>query len=151
MNSPDDFADGAPVGRDARAAPPAARRTSNAFGSPGTDSTVKRLDLNDAFIRHPEATFLMRAAGSEMHALGIDDGDVLLVDRAIAAQHGSVVIAIVGGELRCRRLEEATPRKGARASVRLVAGDPSVAAIVIDEDNPLEVWGVVTTIIKSLV
>jgi hypothetical protein len=48
MHSGDDFPDGAPVGRDASALVPAARRTSNAFGSPGTDSTVKRIDLNDA-------------------------------------------------------------------------------------------------------
>ncbi len=152
MNSPDDFVDGAPVGRDGRQATPSARRTSNAFGSPGVDSTVKRLDLNDAFIRHPDATFLMRAAGHEMQALGIDDGDVLLVDRALVAGHGSVVIAVVGGELRCRRLDKPAGKgQGARGAVRLLAGDPAVAAIVIDEEMPLEVWGVVTTIIKSLV
>ena len=150
MNSPDDFLDGAPVGRDGRQAAPSARRTSNAFGSPGVDSTVKRLDLNDAFIRHPDATFLMRAAGHEMHALGIDDGDVLLVDRALVAGQGSVVIAVVRGELRCRRLEKPAG-KGGRGAVRLVAGDPAVAPIVIDEETPLEVWGVVTTVIKSLV
>ncbi len=152
MNSPDDFVDGAPVGRDGRQSTPSVRRTSNAFGSPGVDSTVKRLDLNDAFIRHPDATFLMRAAGHEMQALGIDDGDVLLVDRALVAGHGSVVIAVVGGELRCRSLDKPAGRgKGARGAVRLVAGDPAVAAIVIDEETPLEVWGVVTTVIKSLV
>lgn len=152
MNSPDDFVDGAPVGRDGRQAPPSTRRTSNAFGSPGVDATVKRLDLNDAFIRHPDATFLMRAAGHEMRAFGIDDGDVLLVDRALVAGHGSVVIAVVGGELRCRRLEKpAGKAKGARGAVRLLAGDPAVAAIVIGEETPLEVWGVVTTVIKSLV
>ena len=63
MPSPTDVPDGAPVGRDSEAPLPAARRTSNAFGSPGTDSTVKRINLNDALIRHPDATFVMRAAG----------------------------------------------------------------------------------------
>jgi DNA polymerase V len=151
MNSSDDFVDGAPVGRDGRQVAPTVRRTSNAFGAPGVDSTVRRLDLNDAFIRHPDATFLMRAAGTDMHAAGIDDGDVLLVDRALAARHGSVVIAVVDGELRCRRLEKPTGGKNAAGAARLVAGDASIAAIVIDAETPLEVWGVVTTVIKSLV
>ena len=68
MPSDSAFYDGAPVGRDQDAVAPAARRTSNAFGSPGTDSTVKRIDLNEALIRHPDATFVMRTAGDATHA-----------------------------------------------------------------------------------
>lgn len=148
MNSTEDPG-GGQVGRAATGPAPRVRRTSSAFGSPGSDSTVKRLDLNDAFIRHPEATFQMQAAGNDMSDAGIGDGDVLLVDRALTAQHGSVVIAVVAGELRCRRLEKATPRRGDAASVRLVA-NPGVAPITINEEAPLEVWGVVTAVIKSL-
>jgi DNA polymerase V len=148
MDSTDDFADGVPVGRDGPAAP-AVRRTSSAFGSPGVDSTVRRHDLNDVFICHQDATFMMRAAGGDMHGAGIDDGDTLLVDRALTARNGSVVIAVVDGELRVRRLERAGAGRGRRASVRLVADAP-VAPIEITEDVPLEVWGVVTTVIKSL-
>jgi len=147
MNSPDDFPDGAPVGREGAAAP-TIRRTSSAFGTPGLDSTVRRHDLNDVFIRHPEATFLMRAAGDEMRGAGIADGDVLLVDRALTAHPGHVIIAVVEGELRCRRLERPGGKRGA---VHLVAADPAVAPIAVTEDAPLEVWGVVTTVIRSLV
>ena len=150
MNSSDDFEDGTPVRRGEDAGTPAVRRTSNAFGSPGTDSTVKRLDLNDAFIRHPEATFIVRASGDEMRGAGIDNGDVLLVDRSLAAQHGSVIIAVVAGELRCRLLEQPAASRGRPGVVRLSAADPAVPPIVIGGDTPLEVWGVVTTIIKSL-
>ena len=149
MNSTEDSSGGAPVGRAGSGSAPRVRRTSSAFGSLGSDPTVKRLDLNDAFIRHPEATFQMQAAGNDMSDAGIGDGDVLLVDRAITAQHGSVVIAIVAGELRCRRLEKPTARRGNATSVRLVA-NPGVAPITINEEAPLEVWGVVTAVIKSL-
>ena len=148
MNSHPDFEDGAPAGRDGAAAP-SVRRTSNAFGSPGTDSTVRRVDLNDAFIRHPEATFVMRAAGNAMQGAGIADGDVLLVDRAVTATHGAVVIAVVAGELTCRRLE-LPAKKPAGAMAHLVAADGVTAAIAITPEAPLEVWGVVTTVIKSL-
>src|SRR5471032_255594 len=133
MSSPIDFDDGAPVGRDNSATAPAPRRTSNAFGSPGTDSTVKRIDLNDALIRHPDATFVMRAAGDAMHGAGIADGDVLLVDRSLTAAHGSVVIAVVAVELMCRRLEIAgSARAGAPGQrVQLAAVDGVTAAIVV--------------------
>ncbi len=148
MNSHPDFEDGARAGRDHAGAAPAVRRTSNAFGSPGTDSTVRRVDLNEAFIRHPEATFVMRAAGTAMQGAGIGDGDVLLVDRAITAANGTVVIAVVAGELICRRLE--LPGKKACTAPRLVATDGVTAAIAITPETPLEVWGVVTTVIKTL-
>ena len=135
-----DFQDGASVGRDADAPGPAARRTSNAFGSPGTDSTVKRIDLNDALIRHPDATFAMRIAGHAMRRAGIDDGDVALVDRAITAGHGAVVIADVDRERICRKLELSKPaRRDAEASARLVAADPQVEPIAITEEAPLAV------------
>ncbi len=149
MDSPDDFANGARVGGSGPGAP-AVRRTSNAFGSPGTDSTVHRIDLNEQLIRHPDATFIMRAAGQDMRGAGIDDGDVLLVDRALAPQHGSVIIAVVDGELLCRRLEQPRDARGRSTGGRLVADASAVAPVLITAETPLEVWGVVTNVIKSL-
>ena len=149
MNSPDDFANGAPVGSGESAAP-AVRRTSNAFGSPGTDSTVRRIDLNEQLIRHPDATYTMRAVGDAMAGAGIADGDVLLVDRALTPQHGAVVIAVVDGELLCRRLEQARDARGRATGSRLVADGGAAADVALTAEKPLEAWGVVTHVIKSL-
>lgn len=100
--------DGAAVGADRiRQRAPRKSMASAGFGSPGEDTTVRRIDLNDALIRHPQATFVMRAAGHTMADACIADGDVLLVDRAIAPVHGHVVIATVVGELVCRPCIEA--------------------------------------------
>jgi DNA polymerase V len=145
-----EFDDGSRAGRDRTQGQEAVRRTSSAFGSPGTDSTVKRIDLNDAFIRHPDATFVMRASGDAMRGAGIADGDVLLVDRAITAATGSVVIAIVEGELLCRRLDLQKSGRAGLTSATLVAEDGLSAPIFMSPDTPLEVWGVVTTVIRSL-
>ncbi len=150
MNSPDDFANGAPVGTGGGATPPAVHRASNAFGSPGTDSTVRRIDLNEQLIRHPDATFIMRAGGQDMRGAGIDDGDVLLVDRALIARHGSVIIAVVDGELVCRRLEQPKGAGGRATAGYLVADGSAAAPVAITAETPLEVWGVVTNVIKSL-
>jgi hypothetical protein len=74
------------------------------FGSPASESGVTRLDLNQILVRHPQAAFLMRIAGDSMREAGVDDGDLALVDRALTAAHGQVVIAIVDDEFVCRRL-----------------------------------------------
>jgi len=143
----DSLPDGSPVGRDrqAAAAPGRDRGTvASGFGSAVDDGGSRRIDLNDALIRHPEATFVMRAAGAAMHEAGIDDGDVLLVDRAIPATHGHVVVAVVEGELLCRRLW----RQGGR--VKLQAAGTEASDIEPQEGAEIEVWGVVTTVIKPL-
>jgi DNA polymerase V len=125
---------------------PAPHRTgvSAGFGSPGTDATVKRIDLNDALIRHPQATFVMRASGEAMRGAGIDDGDVLLVDRALHPSHGNIVIAVIEGELTCRRFWHLG------GVTKLQAAGPGHADIVPADGAQLEVWGAVTTVIKSL-
>ena len=114
------------------------------FGSPSGDTGVTRLDLNDILIRHPQATFLMRVAGDAMREAGIDSGDLVLVDRAIPPTHGHVVIAVVDEEFVCRRL----CRQG--NDIRLQATQPESADIVAGEAMDLQLWGVVTQVIKSL-
>jgi DNA polymerase V len=141
-----DFTDGASVGADpaASAARPREPTASSGFGSPGSDFTVRRIDLNDALIRHPQSTFVMRAAGEAMASAGISNGDVLLVDRAVIPQHGHVVIAKVDGELVCRRLVRQT------GSISLETAETPVCRTTCSEAQPLEVWGVVTTVIRQL-
>ncbi len=114
------------------------------FGSPAAESGVTRLDLNDILIRHPQAAFLMRIAGDSMREAGVDDGDLALVDRAANAAHGQVVIAILGDEFVCRRLH----RRG--SDVRLQSADPSSPDWVPGEGEELQIWGVVTHVIKPL-
>ena len=145
MISRDELLDGAAVGSD-RISERVPRKSmaSAGFGSPGEDVTVRRIDLNDALIRHPQSTFVMRAAGDAMLDAGIANGDVLLVDRAIKPEHGNVVIASVEGELTCRRLHKS------RGLLKLEAAGPGHEDIVPGEGIQLEIWGVVTTVIKSL-
>lgn len=147
--APDDEAVGK-VGRDRCRASGTSRvgTVSAGFGSPSADSTVKRIDLNDAFIRHPDATYVMRAAGDAMRDAGIDSGDVLLVDRALTPVHGRIVIAVVDGELTCRRLWREEIQGHVR--VRLQPANPEHQDIAIGDEEQLEVWGVVTTVVKSL-
>ena len=145
MISRDTLPDGATVGSNRiRERAPRKSMASAGFGSPGEDATVRRIDLNEALIRHPQSTFVMRAAGDAMADAGISNGDVLLVDRALKPEHGFVVIASVEGDLTCRRLHRQ------RGLMKLEAASPGHPDIVPGEGEQLEVWGVVTTVIKSL-
>jgi DNA polymerase V len=132
------------VGRDRREDPqPVRSSVAISFGSPAQDSGVARLDLNDVLIRHAQATFLMRVTSDAMRDAGIDDGDLVLVDRSIEPLHGHVVVAVVDDEFVCRRLVT-------HEGLCLRASHPAQADIVPTEEQGLQVWGVVTTVIRSL-
>ena len=86
----------------------------------------------------------MRIAGDAMREAGIDSGDLVLIDRAIAPSNGHVVIAIVGDEFVCRRLSQ----QG--ADVRLTATQSGCADILAREGEAFQIWGVVTQVIKAM-
>jgi DNA polymerase V len=129
------------------AAPSSLPRSSVAisFGSPAGESGVSRLDLNDILVRHAQAAFLMRISGDSMRDAGVHEGDLALVDRAMSAAHGHVVIAILGDEFVCRRLH----RRGT-GDVRLQSADPACPEWVPGEGEELQIWGVVTHVIRPL-
>ncbi|SQD03248.1 SOS mutagenesis and repair protein [Escherichia coli] len=59
----------------------------------------QRIDLNQLLIQHPSATYFVKASGDSMIDGGISDGDLLIVDSAITASHGDIVIAAVDGRV----------------------------------------------------
>ena len=96
------------------------------FASTTEDAANTTVNLEEMLIRRPAATFLMKVSGDSLAGAGIREGDTLIVDRSIAPRDGLVVVAVVGGELRIKRLP-------------VPAGT-----------GALEVWGVVTYSIRPL-
>lgn len=114
------------------------------FPSPAEDDRDDAIDLNELLAPRAEATFLLRVSGSSMTGAGIDDGDVLVVDRSLAPDYGRIVVAVIDGEFTVKRLGR---RDG---QVCLEASNPAFQPITLREDQELTVWGVVTRIIKSV-
>lgn len=114
------------------------------FPSPADDYISEALDLNEHLIAHKEATFFLRAKGHSMTGAGIQDGDLLVVDRSLNATHRSVVIAVVDGEFTVKRLYK---RAG---KIRLLAENPDFAPIELADGQSLEIWGVVTNVIHRM-
>ena len=113
------------------------------FPSPATDYCESRLDLNELCVKHPAATYFVRAQGDSMIEAGIFPGDVLVVDRSLTAKHGDIVIAALNGELTVKKLET-------RPKVRLVPMNPKYSAVEIPEGTDIEIFGVATTAVHSL-
>lgn len=112
------------------------------FPSPAEDFSGKRLDIAELLIEHPQATFLLRVAGPSMHEYGIDDGDIIVVDRALRARHGSIVVAVLDNDFTVKVLHNAG------GCFKLRAGNPTYPDIVPKENQELEIWGVVKSCIK---
>ncbi|MCB1920529.1 MAG: hypothetical protein KDJ28_11190 [Candidatus Competibacteraceae bacterium] len=68
------------------------------------DRVERHLSLDAHLIRHPEATFLMRVQGDELREQGIQDGDLLIVDRTAAPSTGSLVVAVRDGHFGLARV-----------------------------------------------
>ena len=120
-------------------------RLSCGFPSPADDYQLELVDLNRLMLRHPDASFLARASGQSMVGAGINDGDVLAVDRSMEAQHGDVVVACVEGEYMVKRLEKRVN------SVALVAENPAYPPVVVHNAEDLRIWGVVVLVLHPLV
>lgn len=107
-----------------------------AFPSPAQDYVEGRIDLNKLVIRHPSATYFLRVSGDSMTGVGIGDGDLLVVDRAITAQHGDIVVAEVDGGFTVKELRT-------HPVLQLVPHNTAYKPLLFDAEYGPEIFGVV--------
>lgn len=118
-------------------------RVSAGFPSPAQDYVEQTLDLNELCIKHPAATFFVRTQGDSMIEAGIHPGDILVVDRSIRADHGDIVVVSLDGDFTVKEL-------ALRPRVRLLPRNPLYRAVELMEGAELEVFGVVTNVIREI-
>lgn len=114
------------------------------FPSPADDFLEGPIDLNKAIIKNQDATFYIKVDGYSMKDAGIDHGDLLVVDRSLDPQNGKIAICYIDGEFTVKRL------KVEKDCVYLVPENKDYKPIKVTEDNDLIIWGIVTTVIKSV-
>lgn len=114
------------------------------FPSPADDFLEGPIDLNKALIKNQDATFYIKVDGYSMQGAGIDHGDLLVVDRSLDPQNGKIAICYIDGEFTVKRL------KVEKDCVYLVPENKDYKPIKVTEDNDLIIWGIVTTVIKSV-
>lgn len=118
-------------------------RVSAGFPSPADDFLEAALDLNQHLIQHPAATFFVRTSGDSMIGVGIHNNDILVVDRSLEAKNGSIVIAVVNGELTVKRLLIHGK------NMTLKPENPNYPDLTITEEMAFQIWGVVTSVIHE--
>ena len=118
-------------------------KVSAGFPSPATDYMENKLDLNEYLIRHPAATFIVKASGSSMVNANIYSGDLLVVDRSITPKNNNIVIASIFGDLTVKKL------KKKEKSFFLVSANEEYPSIEVKEEMECFIWGVVTYIIHE--
>ena len=124
--------------------PQADHSTPAGFPSPAADFQVNAVDLVDQMGLNQPTTFLARVRGLSMVGKGIDDGDLLVINRSITPKHGQTVVAVIDNELTCKTLYQ---RGGV---VKLQAANPDFPDIVPKEGQTMTIWGVVTAVIKKM-
>ena len=115
------------------------------FPSPATDYIEEDIDLNMHLIRNVPATFIIRVQGKSMVDVGINDGDLLVVDKSLKPKNFSTVIANVHDELVVKTLVQERDKKF------LTSGSKEFSdRILINEEQDIFIWGVVTYVIHSV-
>lgn len=119
-------------------------KTPAGFPSPAADFQVERLDLGEKLELERPYVFMGRVSGSSMTGRGIDNGDLIVINRKITPRHGQVVVAVIDNELTCKTLYKL------HGIVKLLSANPEYPDIVPGDAQELTVWGVVTSVIKEL-
>lgn len=115
------------------------------FPSPAQDYMTDSIDLNRELIRHPATTFYARASGDSMKDCGIDDGDLLVIDKALEPQDGDIVVAYIDGEFTLKTVRFDDNEK----CIWLIPANKEYSPIKITEENNFLIWGVLTYSIKK--
>ncbi|MDA0793737.1 MAG: translesion error-prone DNA polymerase V autoproteolytic subunit [Bacteroidetes bacterium] len=114
------------------------------FPSPADDFKELRISIDQEVVRNEEATFYARVSGQSMQGAGLDDGDLLVIDRSLEPQHDKIAVCYIDGEFTVKRL------KVAAEGIFLMPENPNYKPIKMNEENELIIWGIVTYVVKKL-
>lgn len=113
------------------------------FPSPVEDAYMSQpIDLNKELVDHPATTFIVKVIGDSMIDEGIDQGDMLIVDRSLFPTERNIAVCMFDGEFALKRIVQ---RDG---KVFLVSGNAQYPPIEIPHPDTLRVWGVVRWVLK---
>jgi SOS-response transcriptional repressors (RecA-mediated autopeptidases) len=118
-------------------------RVQAGFPSPAQGINSDSIDLNKELIKYPSATFCAKVSGDSMIGCGINDGDLLIVDKSITPQDGCIAVCFIDGEFTVKKLSIKAD------GIYLVPANSRYPLIHIPEDANFQVWGIVSYVIKK--
>jgi DNA polymerase V len=114
------------------------------FPSPAADFDESKISLDNVLVKNREATFYAKASGSSMIGAGINDGDILVIDRSIEPQNNKVAVCFIDGEFTIKRIQVE------KDCIYLMPENPKFNPIKVTNENELIIWGIVTYVIKKI-
>ena len=114
------------------------------FPSPAADFDETKISLDAVLVKNREATFYAKASGTSMIGAGIDDGDILVIDRSLEPQNNKVAVCFLDGEFTVKRI------KVSKEEVFLMPENKLFEPIKITEENQFIIWGIVTHVVKKM-
>ena len=113
------------------------------FPSPALDFVDLTIDLNKHLIKHPSSTFYGRVKGQSMKDEGINDGDLLVIDKSLDPIDGKIAVCYIDGEFTIKRIILS------KNICWLMPANENYKPIKVTDDNDFLIWGIVTHVIKS--
>lgn len=113
------------------------------FPSPAQDYLEQAIDLNKELIRHPASTFYGRVVGDSMRDEGIEEGDILVIDKSLELLNDDLAVCYIDGEFTVKRVRLEPD------AAWLVPSNSNYPLIKVTKDNEFMVWGIVTYTIKK--
>ena len=114
------------------------------FPSPAADFDGTKISLDKVVVKNQEATFYARAKGNSMTGAGIDDGDILVIDRSLEPKNNKIAVCYIDGEFTVKRI------KIEKDCIYLIPENSDYNPIKVTEENDLIIWGIVTYVLKSV-
>ncbi|MBQ0025666.1 MAG: translesion error-prone DNA polymerase V autoproteolytic subunit [Bacteroidales bacterium] len=117
-------------------------------GFPSPESEYKEeFDLKAMIVRHPAATFYFNVEGCSMVDAGMDDGDIIVVDKSITPYDGCKAICYIDGGFTVKQVK-ISPDCVSLVPMNSLSG--KFRTIEVSPDDRFTIWGVVTYIIKRV-
>jgi DNA polymerase V len=114
------------------------------FPSPALDFANSTIDLNKYLIKNPSSTFYGRVRGNSLKDAGIDDNDILIIDRSLEPQDGKIAVCFIDGEFTAKRI------KIKKNEIWLMPENKDYQPIRVTPENEFIIWGIVTYVIKKV-
>ena len=113
------------------------------FPSPADDFKEIRISLDRELVKNEESTFYARVSGDSMIEAGLDDGDLIVIDRSLNPENGKIAICFVDREFTVKRINKVGKK------LYLKAENKDYKDIAVNEQSELIIWGIVTFVIKK--
>lgn len=113
------------------------------FPNPAINYKAESLDLNKYLVSSPATTFCATVDGDSLADAGVDDGDIIIIDKSLEPKDGDLAVCYIDGGFTLKYI------KVEKDVVMLIPANQKYTPIQITKDNEFLIWGIVTYSIKK--